>query len=105
MGRCRRGGSAGGGPPRSRPFWGIDCERASFLSCAIEVCRMGKTYTTTIKLRFIKEHTCACCGGVFAYPIARQVKGVGGNAAVAAAKAEKAVGRTLQRDVDLHPCP
>jgi hypothetical protein len=66
---------------------------------------MGKTFTTTIEARCLKEHTCVCCGAVYAYPMARKVQGTAANAAQSAANAEAAVGKTLAREVDPEPCP
>jgi len=66
---------------------------------------MGVTYTSTITVRCVKEHTCAACGAVFAYPFTRVVKGQGTTQAGASAKAEALSAKVAQRDVDAHPCP
>ena len=36
---------------------------------------MGKTYTSTMTVQSFKEHTCSCCGAVYAYNLVRTVKG------------------------------
>ena len=66
---------------------------------------MGKTYTSTIQAKAWKEHTCLSCGGVYSYLLQRKVTGQGGNADVAQRRAEENVFKTLNREVDTHPCP
>lgn len=66
---------------------------------------MGTTYTSTIEVRCWKEHTCACCGAVYAYEFVRKVSGQGNNEANAAVAARKAAEKAMQREVDLQPCP
>jgi hypothetical protein len=66
---------------------------------------MGKTYTSTIDLRCWKEHTCGCCGAMYAYELVRKISGTGATAAKAEVNARKAVERALERDVDMQPCP
>jgi hypothetical protein len=66
---------------------------------------MGKTYTATIGVRCIREHTCVCCGATYSYELVRDVKGQGGTAEKAQKNAEVNVKRALERDVDQVPCP
>ena len=66
---------------------------------------MGTTYTSTIEVRCVKEHTCLCCGGQYAYELKRKVKGSAGNKETAGIKARRAAARAMERDVDMEPCP
>jgi hypothetical protein len=66
---------------------------------------MGKTYTATIQAKAWKEHTCLSCGSVFSYLLARKVTGQGATADKAQERAETNVVKTLNSEVDPHPCP
>lgn len=66
---------------------------------------MGTTYTTTLNLQCVKEHTCSCCGGAYQYDLRRKIQGTGGSAAVSQKNAAKNFERALKQDVDVHPCP
>jgi hypothetical protein len=67
---------------------------------------MAKTYTSTVQLRCMKEHTCAACGTVYQYLMARKVVGTSRRSAEdATVKCRAAVERTKAREVDLQPCP
>ncbi len=66
---------------------------------------MGTTYTSTIEVRCWKEHTCICCGAVYAYEFVRSIKGSASNAEKASVNARAAVQKALATDTDLHPCP
>src|SRR4051812_33349013 len=66
---------------------------------------MGKTYTSTIEVQCFKEHTCSCCGAVYAYNLVRTVKGTAATADKATANAQKLAARALEREVDQEPCP
>jgi hypothetical protein len=66
---------------------------------------MATTYTSTITIQCWKEHTCAGCGAVYAYPFTRKVTGSSGNAEKARVNAQAKVATTLAREVDQHACP
>lgn len=66
---------------------------------------MGKTYTSTMTVQSFKEHTCTCCGAVYAYNLVRTVKGTAPTADKATANAQKLAARALEREVDQEPCP
>ena len=67
---------------------------------------MAKSYTSTVQLRCVKEHTCAGCGSVYQYPMSRKVVATSGRSAEdATQKCRAKVAATAQRDVDLQPCP
>jgi hypothetical protein len=66
---------------------------------------MATIYRSTIKLRCWKEHTCAGCGGSFAYRFERSVSGRGGTAEAAEQAARDAAAHALSKTVDAQPCP
>src|SRR5262245_1975374 len=66
---------------------------------------MAKNYTATIEAKSWKEHTCAACGATYSYLLQRKVTGTAGNPQRAEELARKKVGPTLEKEVDLHPCP
>ena len=67
---------------------------------------MAKTYTSTYQLRCVKEHTCASCGTVYRYTMARKVAASSGRSAAAAQEACRVkVERTAREDTDPHACP
>ena len=67
---------------------------------------MAKTYTSAVQLRCVKEHTCASCGNVYQYPMARKVVATSGRSADdATQKCRAKVAKTAREDVDPQPCP
>ena len=67
---------------------------------------MGVTYTSTIPLRVLKEHTCAACGNVYRYPMSRRIRRSSRRSAEdASRKARLAADRAVGWEVDTQPCP
>jgi hypothetical protein len=66
---------------------------------------MGKSYTSTIDVRCLKEHTCLCCGAVYAYELKRKVTGSAPTKEKAVVRAQAAAAKTVEREVDMEPCP
>lgn len=66
---------------------------------------MATTYTNTVTINCLKQHTCLCCGAIYTYPFVRKVKGSGRTREAAQKDREKKVARTLAQDVNLEPCP
>lgn len=66
---------------------------------------MGKTYTATISVSCVKQHTCVGCGSKFSYVLAREVTGQASTEGEATQKAEKAAVKAIENDADLHACP
>jgi hypothetical protein len=66
---------------------------------------MATTYTSTIEVRCIKEHTCICCGAVYSYEMYRKIKGSASSAAKAAINAKALAAKAMAKDVDQEPCP
>jgi hypothetical protein len=66
---------------------------------------MGTTYTQTIEFSVWKEHKCSCCRTVYRYLFKRTMQGSGGSPEAAARNAEKAVEKSIEREVDQRPCP
>ncbi|MGC3971972.1 MAG: hypothetical protein QM775_32910 [Pirellulales bacterium] len=66
---------------------------------------MATTYTSKVSVRCVKQHTCVTCASKYSYTLVRNLQGTGGTAAAAEAAAEKAAIKSVQSDVDFHPCP
>jgi len=66
---------------------------------------MAKTYTAKLEVKNWKEHTCVGCGGTYTYLLTRNVQGTGRSADQARANLQKQIGRTLERETELQPCP
>lgn len=66
---------------------------------------MGKTYTATINVSCLKQHTCVGCASKYSYQLMRNVKGQGSTESAASANAEKAAYKAIEGDSDFHACP
>lgn len=66
---------------------------------------MATTYTSSVSIRCLKQHTCVCCESKFTYTLVRNLKGTGTTAAAAEANAAKMAMKSVETDVDFHPCP
>jgi hypothetical protein len=63
------------------------------------------SYTAKIEVRCWKEHTCSSCRSVYRYLFKRIKSGTGGTEQAAAAAAERAVVRAIERETEMRPCP
>lgn len=66
---------------------------------------MGTTYSATIPVQCLKEHTCVGCNGRFSYLFTRDIKGSGGTQEAAMANANRIAIQETQSGLDFHPCP
>lgn len=66
---------------------------------------MGTSYSATIPVQCLKEHTCVGCNGKFSYLFTRKIKGSGGTQEAAMANAQRIAIQETNSGVDFHPCP
>jgi hypothetical protein len=66
---------------------------------------MAKRYTSTVTVTCGKEHTCVCCGAVYAYVLTRKAVGTGPTAARAQAAMQKRVQTIVNTETDMQACP
>lgn len=66
---------------------------------------MATTYTATVNIQCLKEHTCVGCEGKYSYLLTREIKGQGGTQQVALTNAQNKAVQSMENDVDFHPCP
>ncbi|HLX61247.1 MAG TPA: hypothetical protein VKX17_08185 [Planctomycetota bacterium] len=62
-------------------------------------------YTSTIKAKCWKVHTCLLCGSTYRYKLERSRKGQAPSAQVAQERAARLVQKALETEVDQRPCP
>lgn len=66
---------------------------------------MATTYTSTLNIRFWRSHTCAACGGQFAYLMQRKIVGSGLSPEKASKKGQAKAEKAFAKEVDVLPCP
>lgn len=66
---------------------------------------MGTSYSATIPVQCLKEHTCVGCNGKFSYLFTRKIKGSGGTQEAAMANAQRIAIQETNSGVDFHACP
>jgi hypothetical protein len=66
---------------------------------------MAKRYTSTLQVRFWKEHTCVACNSTYSYLLERKAVGTGASAQAAHAKLQSRIGEIVKTETDMQPCP
>lgn len=66
---------------------------------------MGTTYTATLNVQCLKQHTCVACDAQFSYLLTRDIKAEGATKDLAMQNAGNMAANSMANDVDFHPCP